>query len=81
MQPVMDGIETAKYIRETEALRGCKHDERVCIIGMSANGDGGTKNEGLAVGMNSFLEKPVSPNKVVEIINKTKSTCLLTKGS
>ncbi len=65
-QPVMDGIEATKRIRAISS-RKLLSGQRLCIIGMSANGDKETAKEGLAAGMDAFFEKPCSMRDVMRI--------------
>lgn len=71
----MDGIELARRIRQIEKERG--GDTRVFIIGASANGDSVTKNDGLAAGMNSFLEKPISAKDIMRAMKQQSPSCRL----
>jgi CheY-like chemotaxis protein len=64
--PVMNGIETAKYIRE-------EMDDDFCdipIIALTAHNPDEYKNRMQEVGFNEILSKPYSVEKIEGIINK-----------
>ncbi len=54
--PVMDGIEATQEIR--------KYDQNVIIVGLSANAFNSDADNGLKVGMNYYLSKPITLDKV-----------------
>ena len=64
--PVMDGIETTKWIRE-------KLNSKIPIIGLSANTVQGDIDLCTEVGMNSYLSKPFTPKALNEAIGKVLS--------
>ena len=53
--PVMDGIECTKFIRK-------RISKSVPVIGVSANSE--AEMECITAGMNDFVSKPLSPQKV-----------------
>ena len=54
--PVMDGIEATQEIR--------KYDQNVIIVGLSANAFSSDSESGLKVGMNYYLSKPITLDKI-----------------
>ena len=64
--PVMDGVRTAKAIRETEEL-GRKRD--IPIIALTAYAMAGDREKFLAMGMNGYLAKPVDMQDLVRVID------------
>jgi len=61
--PELDGIETTRQWRTVES-----GDQHVPIIALTANATPEDKNNCLAAGMDDFLSKPVSQEKIREII-------------
>lgn len=61
--PEMDGIETTRQWRSEE-----NDDQHVPIIALTANATTEDKNNCLSAGMDDFLSKPVSQEKIREII-------------
>jgi CheY-like chemotaxis protein len=59
--PEMDGLETTRFIR--------KSISSIPIIGMSANVTDNTRQNCFDAGMNWFLEKPMSGDSVVDVLN------------
>lgn len=59
--PVMDGIETAKALKE----RGSK----VKIIMLSAMGDDVLVNQAKELGITQFVKKPFKPEELLEKVN------------
>jgi len=72
MMPGMDGVETAKIIRET--------NKNVIIIALTANAVAGAKEMFLANGFNGFLSKPISTQELDEVIKKYLSPEKITHG-
>jgi signal transduction histidine kinase/HPt (histidine-containing phosphotransfer) domain-containing protein len=70
MMPDMDGIETAKQIRDWEAGRQDKKpgDKPLPIIALSANAISGAKEFFLANGLNGFLSKPIEAQSLNDIL-------------
>ncbi len=62
MMPVMDGLTATKKIRQT--------DSKIPIIAMTANAMKEDRKKCLAVGMNDYISKPVSPVDLRRIIRK-----------
>jgi CheY-like chemotaxis protein/HPt (histidine-containing phosphotransfer) domain-containing protein len=65
--PVMDGLETARHIREpgSEVL-----NHAVPIIAMTAHALQGDREKCLAAGMNDYVSKPVAPQALAETLEK-----------
>ncbi|MCF6242482.1 MAG: response regulator [Bacteroidales bacterium] len=64
--PVMNGIETAKYIREEMDTDFCD----IPIIALTAHNPDEYKNRMQEAGFNEILSKPYSVEKIEGIINK-----------
>ncbi len=64
--PVMNGLEAAKKIREIESTTG----GHIPIIALTAHSFGEAIEECLAIGMDSFVTKPVKPAVLREEILK-----------
>ena len=62
--PEMNGMDAAKAIRELEEATGA----HVPIVGVTANALRGDREKCLAVGMDDYLAKPVSPAMLKEKI-------------
>ncbi len=65
--PIMDGIEATKKWREEEAMR--VNMNKVPIIALTANVSEDDRLRCLNAGMNEFLTKPVSPERLTEILD------------
>lgn len=65
MMPILDGVDTAKAIREF----GDRY-RRLPIIALTANALSGMRESFLSAGMNDFLSKPIEMPKLVEILRK-----------
>ena len=63
--PILDGLEAARQIRTLEAERARR---RVPILALTANTLAEDRDACLAAGMDSFLVKPVDPDKLAEIL-------------
>jgi len=68
MMPEMDGIETAKFIREMSSEN--PHYANLPIIALTANAISGTKEMFLSNGFNDFLSKPIDTIKLNAILAK-----------
>ena len=64
--PVMDGLEATRIIRAYEKEHGGKR----CIIAMTANAMKGDREICLQAGMDDYMTKPISREKLAEIINR-----------
>lgn len=62
--PILDGLEATKLIREEEKQTG----RRVPIIAMTARAMTGDEEKCLQSGMDSYISKPIDPNKVYATI-------------
>ncbi|HBF43661.1 MAG TPA: hypothetical protein DDW42_08565 [Desulfobacteraceae bacterium] len=65
IMPEMDGFELCKRIREKEAYR------ETPIVFLSAKSREEDRKQGIEAGANLFLSKPISPDKLLEIISDT----------
>lgn len=62
--PGIDGIETTKRIRESEAGRD------IPIIAITAHAMSGDRERIIAAGCNAYIEKPIDPITIVKQIHK-----------
>jgi signal transduction histidine kinase/CheY-like chemotaxis protein len=62
--PIMDGLETTRHIRE-----GLPQEKQPVIIAMTANAFVEDRERCFEAGMNDFISKPVSVDKVKAILN------------
>lgn len=67
--PVMNGLQAAQAIRDAEAIMA-KTAVHVPIIAVTAHAMNGDRERFLAAGMDDYLSKPVSPDKLEAIIQK-----------
>ena len=67
--PTQDGFETAKQMRDREW-----HEFRIPIIALSANYDPSSRTACLGAGMDEFLSKPLTKEKVLNIVQRFFST-------
>jgi CheY-like chemotaxis protein len=67
--PVMNGLQATQAIRDAEANAGNK-PHPVPVIAVTAHAMTGDRERCLAAGMNDYLSKPVSPEKLEAIIEK-----------
>ena len=65
IMPEMDGLELCRRIRERENYR------ETPIVFLTAKSREEDKAEGLEAGANLFLSKPISPDKLLEIVSDT----------
>ncbi len=68
--PEMDGFETTNVIRKSESLTG-KH---IPIIGLTAHAMEGDRDKCIAAGMDDYLSKPTSLDKMSKMITKWTQT-------
>ena len=64
--PQMNGLEATQAIREIET----EVDVRIPIIGVTAHAITGDKDRCLDAGMDDYLSKPISPDSLIEKINR-----------
>jgi two-component system, sensor histidine kinase and response regulator len=67
--PVLDGMEATRLIREKEKTTGA----HIPIIAMTAHAMKGDKELCLEAGMDDYISKPVKPEEIYAVINKTKA--------
>jgi len=65
IMPLMDGFELCRKVRDKEKYR------ETPIVFLTAKSREEDKISGLAAGANLFLSKPISPEKLLDIISKT----------
>jgi CheY-like chemotaxis protein len=65
--PIMDGLQATQRIRQAEAATGISP---VPIIAMTALVMAGDREKCLAVGMNDYLTKPLSPSALQTILER-----------
>jgi PAS domain S-box-containing protein len=65
--PVMDGLEATQRIREA---RSAVPNHGIPIIAMTAHAMQGDREKCLDAGMNDYLPKPVTPQALVEVLEK-----------
>ena len=63
--PVMDGLEATRKIKTMLNRR-----ESPVIIGMSASSDAKEKKSCLSAGMDDYMNKPLDPDKLNDMINE-----------
>lgn len=64
--PLMNGMESARAIRNLEADRGQKPATIIALTGLAS---ASAQQEAFSSGINLFLTKPVSFNELREILN------------
>ncbi len=67
--PVMNGLQAAQAIRDAEA-QSDSGDHHIPIIAVTAHAMSGDRERCFAAGMDDYLSKPVSPEKLEAIIRK-----------
>jgi len=67
--PEMDGFETTQHIRAME--RGS--EQHIPIIALTADAMQGDKDRCLAIGMDDYINKPVRPQRILEVLVKFSS--------
>ncbi|NTV95693.1 MAG: response regulator, partial [Thiobacillus sp.] len=65
--PVMDGFEATRKLRQLERENGLPH---LPVIALTANAMQGDREKCLAAGMDDYLSKPVSGDKLHEMIER-----------
>ncbi len=65
IMPEMDGFELCKQIRERENYR------ETPIVFLTAKSRDEDRDEGIEAGANLFLSKPISPDKLLQIVSDT----------
>jgi signal transduction histidine kinase/CheY-like chemotaxis protein len=65
--PLLDGFETTRALRETEALHG---SARVPVIGLSAQGAEKDRSQCTEAGMSGYLSKPVHGRELISLIEE-----------
>jgi len=66
--PIMDGITATKKWREEEASRG-EDEKKIPIIALTANVSDDDRLRCMNAGMNEFMSKPVSPERLEEVLS------------
>lgn len=64
--PEMDGFEATRAIRQTEAGSG----EHAIIVAVTADAMSGDADKFLAAGMNDYISKPISPERIAGALGK-----------
>ena len=65
VMPEMDGFELCRRIREREDYR------ETPVVFLTAKSREGDRKEGMKAGANLFLSKPISPDKLLNVIADT----------
>jgi CheY-like chemotaxis protein len=65
IMPEMNGFELCRKIRQKEAL------QETPIVFLTAKSREEDREEGIEAGANLFLSKPISPDKLLEIVSDT----------
>jgi len=65
IMPLMDGFELCRKVREQEKYR------ETPIVFLTAKSREEDMKSGLAAGANLFLSKPISPEKLLDIVTRT----------
>jgi CheY-like chemotaxis protein len=65
IMPLMDGFELCRKVRDKEKYR------ETPIVFLTAKSREEDRISGLAAGANLFLSKPISPEKLLEIVSRT----------
>lgn len=69
LMPELSGVETVQLLREQEKQLRTKNRHHP-VIALTANADGGTRQECEQAGMDGFLSKPVSKSALLEVIER-----------
>ncbi len=70
--PQMDGVEATREIRRIEG-----DGPRIPIIAMTANAMSGDREQCLKAGMDDYISKPVSKDKIIEALQKWGGTKII----
>ncbi|KAL0490183.1 hypothetical protein AKO1_006655 [Acrasis kona] len=68
--PVMGGIEATQKIRQMEDERNIPVQDRIVIIGVSANSRKESINLAMSAGMQGYITKPYMKNDILGVIHK-----------
>ncbi|MCB5195622.1 tetratricopeptide repeat-containing hybrid sensor histidine kinase/response regulator [Deefgea salmonis] len=68
--PIMDGMTATRLIREGGNLQYRIKDPDVYIVALTANATAKEQSEGMAIGMNDYLTKPVSSRGLHQALNQ-----------
>jgi len=68
--PVMDGLEAARAIRESEAATG----RHLPIVAMTAHAMKGDRERCLAAGMDDYISKPIKLHVVAAVLERWLGT-------
>ncbi len=68
--PEMDGLETTRRIRQMESQTGQHH----IIIALTADAMSGDAEKYLAAGMNDYMNKPITPERINTMLGKWITT-------
>lgn len=69
--PVMDGLTAAGVIRRKEASTGRRRLPLVAVTAHAMNGD---REHCLEAGMDAYVSKPLSPQKLIDVIKEVQSS-------
>jgi CheY-like chemotaxis protein len=70
--PVMDGFESVRRYRTFEYDNLEADEQPLFIVGMSVNTDNETIKEALAAGMDTFITKPFSYEKLTDVLLRSE---------
>jgi len=65
--PVMDGYQATRQIREPDT---CVINHEVPVVAMTANAMQGDREQCLAAGMDDYITKPISPEKLKQVLDQ-----------
>ncbi|MBM5574907.1 hybrid sensor histidine kinase/response regulator [Deefgea sp. CFH1-16] len=68
--PIMDGMTATRLIREGGYLQYRVKDPDIYIVALTANATAKEQDEGMAIGMNDYLTKPVSSRGLHQALNQ-----------
>ncbi len=75
--PEMDGLEATMAIRENEKQTG----GYTPIVALTAHTMAGDRERCLQAGMDSYVNKPIEPVRLLEVVESTAAARLLRKGA